>query len=87
MMEPLHRWARSIVISPLVFVVLLTLSACADFQPQAAYPALPCPPLVAYTAAELDRLSEEVDRLPERSIIARMILDYRTMRKLCSHGS
>ena len=40
-----------------------------------------CPPVVEYAAAEQDRAAEEVEALPERAIIVRMLGDYAVLRE------
>ncbi|WP_349665918.1 hypothetical protein [Phaeovulum sp. NW3] len=42
--------------------------------------AAPCPPVVDYTVADQARAADEVEKLPERSAIVRMLSDYAVLR-------
>ena len=40
----------------------------------------PCPPVVEYSAADQARAADEVEALPERAVIVRMLGDYAVLR-------
>lgn len=40
----------------------------------------PCPPVVDYTAADQARAADEVEALPEGTVIVRMLSDYAVLR-------
>ncbi|MCU9850544.1 hypothetical protein OEZ60_21430 [Defluviimonas sp. WL0024] len=40
----------------------------------------PCPPVVDYTSAEQSRAADEVEALPEGTVIVRMLSDYAVLR-------
>ncbi len=42
--------------------------------------AAPCPPVVDYTAADQARAADEVEALPEGTVIAQMLGDYAVLR-------
>ncbi|MFP1646449.1 hypothetical protein [Pontitalea aquivivens] len=58
-------------------IVTLWLTGCemAGFETAA-----PCPPVVDYTVADQARAADEVEKLPERSAIVRMLSDYAVLR-------
>ena len=41
---------------------------------------VPCPPVVAYSAADQARAADEVDAMPESAMIVRMLTDYAVLR-------
>lgn len=56
---------------------MLWLTGCA----MGGFDALaPCPPVVEYTTAEQARAADEVEALPEGSVIVRMLSDYAVLR-------
>ena len=60
----------------LAAIVLVSLSACATAPSEPG--ALPA--LVTYSAAEQARAADELEAMPEGSVIARMIGDYAVLR-------
>lgn len=66
-------WSK--IFAPVVFSVLL--AGCA-----APAVVVQCPSLVEYDRAFMQRLADEVDRLPSESAIVRAIIDYRRLRDL-----
>jgi hypothetical protein len=42
--------------------------------------AAPCPPVVDYTAADQARAADEVEALPEGTVIVQMLGDYAVLR-------
>ena len=58
-------------------IAALWLSACAMAGSEVA--AL-CPPVVDYTAADQARAADEVEVLPEGTVIVRMLSDYAVLR-------
>lgn len=40
----------------------------------------PCPPVVEYTAADQARAADEVEALPDGTVIVRMLSDYAVLR-------
>ena len=57
---------------------LLPLTACATAP--SSLVAISCPPLKAYTAAQLSRAADELSALSESSVLAGMSNDYRILR-------
>lgn len=57
---------------------MLWLSACAMAGSDAR---APCPPVVDYTRAEQARAADEVEGLPEGTVIVRMLSDYAVLRE------
>lgn len=45
-----------------------------------------CPPLAAYSVANQKLAAAELRKLPKDSQLARLIVDYRKMRKACLTG-
>lgn len=41
-----------------------------------------CPPIVEYDRPFMQRLAEEIDRLPPESAMIRVVIDYRRLRDL-----
>lgn len=41
----------------------------------------PCPPVVDYTAADQARAANEVEALPDGTVIVRMLSDYAVLRE------
>jgi hypothetical protein len=41
----------------------------------------PCPPVVVYTAIEQARAADDVEALPNSSVILRMLSDYAVLRE------
>lgn len=60
-----------------ILTLALALAGCATPQ---TVPVTVCVPVVAYTADQQDKLADEVEALPEGSMILRAILDYSAMR-------
>ena len=58
-------------------IVMLWLSACATGSSEMQ---VPCPPVVAYSAADQARAADEVDAMPESAMIVRMLTDYAVLR-------
>jgi len=58
-------------------IVMLWLTGCAMGGSEAA---VPCPPVVDYTATEQVRAADEIDDLPEGATIIRMLGDYAVLR-------
>jgi hypothetical protein len=58
-------------------IVMLWLTGCATAGSDAR---TPCPPVVDYTAADQARAAEEVDSLPEGTVIVQMLSDYAVLR-------
>jgi hypothetical protein len=58
-------------------IVMLWLTGCAMGGSDARSP---CPPVVDYTAADQTRAADEVDALPEGTVIVRMLSDYAVLR-------
>lgn len=56
---------------------MLWLSACAMVSSDVA---APCPPVVDYTAADQARAADEVEALPEGTVIVQMLGDYAVLR-------
>lgn len=56
---------------------MLWLSACATVSSDFA---APCPPVVDYTAADQARAADEVEALPEGTVIVQMLGDYAVLR-------
>lgn len=60
-----------------LMIAILWLGACAmdgsDLR-------VPCPPMVEYTGAEQTTAVDEVEALPEGSVIVRMLGDYAALR-------
>jgi hypothetical protein len=59
-------------------IVMLLLSACAMAGSDRPGPV--CPPVVEYNTTEQARAADEVEGLPEGSVIARMLSDYSVIR-------
>lgn len=60
-----------------LLIVTLWLTGCAmDGSDVRA----PCPPVVDYTTAEQARAADEVEALPEGTVIVRMLSDYAVLR-------
>ena len=57
---------------------LLPLTACATAPSSPV--AISCPPIKAYTAAQLSRAANELSALPDGSVLAGMSDDYRILR-------
>ena len=60
-----------------LMIAMLSLSACAKGGSEAR---APCPPVVAYSAADQDRAATEVKALPENATVVRMLGDYAVLR-------
>lgn len=60
-----------------LMIVMLWLTGCATAGSDAR---TPCPPVVDYTAADQARAAEEVDSLPEGTVIVQMLSDYAVLR-------
>lgn len=58
-------------------IAMLWLSACAMVSSDVA---APCPPVVDYTAADQARAADEVEALPEGTVIVQMLGDYAVLR-------
>lgn len=58
-------------------IAMLWLSACAMGGSETR---TPCPPVVEYTSAEQARAADEVEGLPEGTVIVRMLSDYTVLR-------
>ena len=56
---------------------MLWLSACAMGGSEGS--AGPCPPVVEYSGAEQAQAAVEVEVLPERAVVVRMLADYAVM--------
>lgn len=57
-------------------IAMLSLSGCATASSDSA----PCPPVVEYSAADQARAAAEVEALPERAVLVRMMSDYAVLR-------
>ena len=57
---------------------MLWLSACAMAGSETHSP---CPPVVVYTAIEQARAADDVEALPNSSVILRMLSDYAVLRE------
>jgi hypothetical protein len=60
-----------------LLIAMLWLTGCAMGGSNAR---APCPPVVEYSAAEQSRAADEVETLPESSVIVRMLADYAVLR-------
>jgi hypothetical protein len=60
-----------------LLIAMLWLTGCAmvDSDTRA-----PCPPVVEYTAADQARAADEVEALPDGTVIVRMLSDYAVLR-------
>lgn len=58
-------------------IVMLWLTGCATGGSETR---APCPSVVDYTSAELSRAADEVEGLPEGTVIVRMLSDYAVLR-------
>lgn len=60
-----------------LLIAMLWLTGCAmgAFETRA-----PFPPVVDYTSAELSRAADEVEGLPEGTVIVRMLSEYAVLR-------
>jgi hypothetical protein len=56
---------------------MLWLTGCAMADSEAR---APCPPVVDYKAADQTLAADEVDALPEGTVIVRMLSDYAVLR-------
>ena len=66
-----------------LLTALLLLTACATVTSES------CPRLVAYSKAQMTRAADELDLLPEGSVIVEMIGDYAVVRseiRVCKTG-
>ena len=65
-----------------IFLVTMFLSGCAATS-------FDCLPVPAYTPAQQEKAAEELAKLPEDSVVARMVADYmkvRDMSRICAPG-
>jgi len=58
-------------------IAMLWLSGCAMGGSDTR---VPCPPVVEYTSAEQARAADEVEALPDGTVIVRMLGDYAVLR-------
>lgn len=58
-------------------IVTLWLTGCAMGGSESR---APCPPVVEYTSADQARAADEVEALPERAVVVRMLGDYAVLR-------
>lgn len=56
---------------------MLWLSGCATVSSETR---APCPPVVEYTGADQARAANEVEALPDGTVIVRMLSDYAVLR-------
>ena len=59
-------------------IAMIFLTACAGVSSDA--PPSACPPVVDYSRAEQARVAEEVDALPEGTLIVSWLADYAVLR-------
>jgi len=60
-----------------LMIAVLWLTGCAT---AGSDPRAPCPPVVAYSAADQVRAAGEVEALPEGAMLVRMLADYAVLR-------
>lgn len=64
-------------VAPLI--AMLWLSACA--MGGSDRPTIACPPVVEYSQADLARAADEVEELPEATVLTGMLADYAVLRE------
>lgn len=69
-------WRRRLAV---LAITMSLLSGCATVRSEEGWLAA-CPPVVEYGREFQTRAAEELELLPERSVVAEMIADYGVMR-------
>lgn len=76
MMSNARCWKRQLAV---LAIVTSLLSGCATVSSD-ELGSVSCPPVVEYSREVQTRAAEELELLPERSVVAEMIADYGVMR-------